>query len=227
MNGTVAAVSEYASSLAPRMAAMPAGLAFVFCPPVLYFMQAKGLTLGGQNCHAEMKGAFTGELSAAMLKEAGAQYVILGHSERRAIGETDAIVVAKARAAIAVGLTPVICIGEQWSDYQAGNTEQALRGQLASLEILAAGNYLIAYEPVWAIGAGKTPSAEAIAAAHAVVKSALGSATPVLYGGSVNATNVHEILAIPGVSGALVGSASLDASATHTMIDAAISGVER
>ncbi len=156
-----------------------------------------------------------------MLQDAGCTYVIVGHSERRAAGETCAQVLAKAEAAIAAGLTAVICIGESQAEYDAKRTNEVLSKQLAPLAKLASGSYLIAYEPIWAIGSGKTPSLAEIEAVHSHIKTVLGSAVAVLYGGSVNAGNAREILKLPEVSGTLIGSASLSVSTMQEIINAA------
>lgn len=224
MNGAAATVADYAQAVDEAATTAAEGVTCVFCPPTIYIGHAgkpKRLKLGAQNCHSEKSGAFTGEVSAGMLKDAGCEYVIVGHSERRAEGENDLQVLFKAQAAIAAGLKPIICVGESQADYDANHTTKALGVQLSPLVKLPAGSYLVAYEPVWAIGSGKTPSVLEIGAAHAYIKSVLGSATPVLYGGSVNAGNAREILALSEVSGALVGSASLAVSGMKEIINAA------
>jgi len=231
MNGTTDTVADYAFHLNAALAGAPSSIKGVFCPPALYIGTAKlalpgntRLALGAQNCHAAKTGAHTGEVSAPMLKDAGCSHVIVGHSERRATGETDAEVLAKAEAAIAAGLTAVICVGESQKEYDAGKTNEVLSKQLGALAKLPAGSYLIAYEPVWAIGSGKTPKPAEIAAAHSHIKSVLGTGVAVLYGGSVNAGNAREILQLPEVSGALIGSASLAVSTMHEIITAAARG---
>jgi triosephosphate isomerase len=196
------------------------------CPPATLIAQAawhvKGaFALGGQDCHAQPKGAFTGDLSAEMLRDAGASFVILGHSERRQYhGESDGQVAAKARAAWRAGLTAIICIGESEAQRNAGDAPQVCHGQLQESvppEATAA-NTVIAYEPVWAIGTGRTPTSADIAAMHAHIRSCLvgklgpaGEGMLILYGGSVNPGNAAEILNLPQVGGALVGGASLKA----------------
>jgi triosephosphate isomerase (TIM) len=198
-------------------APVPAGAEVVLCLPAT-LIQAAGalagrLPLGGQDCHPDAKGAHTGDISAPMLADAGARFVILGHSERRADhGETDALVAAKTRAAWAAGLTAILCIGETEAQYRAGDTLAVLSGQLAgSLPPGATpANTVIAYEPVWAIGTGLTPSLPEIAATHAHIRAALPDpALSILYGGSVNPANAAAILALQDVDGALVGGASL------------------
>ncbi len=196
------------------------------CPPatLLATIQAvlagSAILLGGQDCSSEAKGAHTGDLSAAMLADAGCRLVIVGHSERRhGRGETDRLVRAKAAAAHAAGLIPVLCIGETEAEWQAGRTLEVLDGQLeGSLpEAASAANLIVAYEPVWAIGTGRTPSLDDIARTHAHLRARLvdlvagGQQLGLLYGGSVKASNAKEIMAVAAVDGVLVGGASLDA----------------
>ncbi len=226
MNGDAARVRAYVAAISPKLA--PAkGLSVVFCPPMPLIdlaVQAAGqgaLAIGAQNCHAQPQGAFTGETSAQMLASLGARYVIIGHSERRAMGETDAQVLTKAQAALKAGLTPILCIGEARAAYEQGETNQVLDAQLAPLKALAGAEYLIAYEPVWAIGSSQTPKMAEISAAHSHIKTVLGSRAAVLYGGSVNVANLAEILALPEVSGALIGGASLEHESMSAMIDLA------
>jgi triosephosphate isomerase len=181
----------------------------------------RGLLVGGQDCHAEAKGAFTGSISAPMLRDAGAEAVIVGHSERRhGLGETDAMVRAKAAAALAAGLLVVLCIGETEAEREAGRTEAVLDRQLAHSWPAAATpeNLVVAYEPVWAIGTGRTATTADIATSHAAIGRRLGGLAPdgvavaILYGGSVKPENAGEIMAMPDVAGVLVGGASLDAA---------------
>jgi triosephosphate isomerase len=157
--------------------------------------------------HWEGEGAFTGEVSPAMLRELGVYGAIVGHSERRQyFGETDATTAKRARAALDAGLSVIACVGETEAQREAGETEDVLRRQVSVLE--AEDNLVVAYEPVWAIGTGKTATPEMAQEAHALIKSLLD--VPVLYGGSVKPENAAEILAQPAVDGALVGGASLD-----------------
>ncbi len=183
----------------------------------------EGIEIGGQDCRAESHGAFTGDVSAAMLKDAGATLVILGHSERRqGHGETDAVVASKAEAAVSAGLEPIICVGETLEQREAGRAVEVVRGQImASLPVTLAetGTFAVAYEPVWAIGTGLTPTLEQIEEVHRAVRAAMierlgpaGAARPILYGGSVKPENAREILTVPEVGGALVGGASLKAA---------------
>lgn len=224
MNGTGAALAELAA-LAESHPAPAADI--LICPPATLLSRAaeaaRGIAIGGQDCHAKASGAHTGDLSAAMLKDAGASAVILGHSERRADhGETDAQVCAKAEAAISEGLTAVICIGETLAEREAGDTLKVAGTQLAgSVPANATGaNTVIAYEPVWAIGTGKVPTLEQIAEVHDFLRAELtarfGADTAdsirLLYGGSVKPSNAAEIFAVSNVDGALVGGASLKAA---------------
>jgi triosephosphate isomerase (TIM) len=212
-----------AAALAEGVAAGASGLAaeLLVCPPFPYLhpvaaaLQGRGVAVGGQDCHADPKGAHTGDVSAPMLKDVGASYVILGHSERRADhGETDAAVRAKAGAALAAGLTPVVCVGETLAEREAGRAEEVVSGQLAGSlpEGFVAAGGVVAYEPVWAIGTGRTPTEADIAAMHAAMRGLVGKTTRLLYGGSVKPGNAAAILALANVDGALVGGASLVAS---------------
>jgi len=177
--------------------------------------------VGGQDCHDKPGGAFTGSISAEMLADAGATLVILGHSERRtALGETDSLVAAKVEAAIAAGLEPIVCVGETLAQRDAGEAVAVVSAQVAgSLPLSLAGrDFAVAYEPVWAIGTGRTPTLDQIAEVHAAIRTAIvvrlgnGAArAPILYGGSVKPLNAAEILSTPEVGGALVGGASLSA----------------
>jgi triosephosphate isomerase (TIM) len=224
MNGLAAALTE-AQALT---AAHPAPVCEVLlCPPATLIARmadaARGtaLQIGGQDCHAADAGAHTGDISAAMLADAGAGYVILGHSERRADhGETDAIVHAKALAARKAGLVAIVCIGETEGERDAGTTLDVIAAQMASVPAdSTAEGLVIAYEPVWAIGTGRTPTIAQIAEVHAFLRARLadriGAAAAgvrLLYGGSVKPSNAAEIFAVPHVDGALVGGASLKAA---------------
>jgi triosephosphate isomerase (TIM) len=227
MNGLGADLVE-AEALAADLARTPSSARVALCPPATLIwrmaqaLKGSAVEVGGQTCSAEPSGAFTGDLSAAMLVDAGARLVILGHSERRAgHGETDAAVRAKALAAMAAGLEPIVCIGETLAQRQAGQAVEVVRSQVAGsiAAQMASGAFAMAYEPVWAIGTGLTPTLEQIEEIHLAVAAALttvigGAAvrTPILYGGSVKPSNAAEILKTPGVGGALVGGASLKAT---------------
>ncbi|WP_298215744.1 triose-phosphate isomerase [Acidocella sp.] len=221
MFGRLAEVAPYAAAL---RAGAPAHVELLVCPPfTLLDRFAAALAggparLGGQDCHPAPEGPHTGDIAAPMLAEAGARYVILGHSERRANhGETNAIVHAKAQAAIAAGLIPIVCVGETEDEREAGEAEAVVRGQLMhSLPPGFAG--VVAYEPVWAIGTGRTPTEADVTAMHAAIRAALraqlgasGAGLRILYGGSVKPGNAASLLALPEVGGALVGGASLKA----------------
>jgi triosephosphate isomerase len=228
MNGLRAALAEILATGAGYDAALKARAELVVCPPATLMALAAGIAepaglgLGGQDCHTAMNGAHTGDLSAVMLKDAGATYVIVGHSERRADhGETDALVQAKARAALAAGLTPIVCVGETRAEREAGRAENIVGAQImASLPADAPGSLVVAYEPVWAIGTGLTPTPADVAGMHAFARKTIetrlgggkGAQVRILYGGSVKPENARELLGVPNVDGALVGGASLRAA---------------
>ena len=233
MFGLAADLAEM-EALAPHAARLT-GLDIVLCPPATLIAQAAWrlkdgvIGLGGQDCAPAPQGPHTGDVSAAMLRDAGAAWVIVGHSERRRDhGESDALVRAKAGAALAAGLTPILCVGETIDERKAGAAASVVARQLAqSVPDSAPGSLAIAYEPVWAIGTGLTPSAVEIVEIHAVVRAALtqrfgaeGAAMRILYGGSVKPANAGEILALEGVDGALVGAASLKAADFGAIMDA-------
>ncbi len=198
------------------------------CPPftllreIAAALEDGAVAVGAQDCHAAAKGAHTGDVSAPMLRDAGARFVILGHSERRADhGESDAAVLAKTEAALAAGLVPVVCVGESEGERLAGGAEAVVARQLdGSLPGgFAEAGGVVAYEPVWAIGTGRTPTESDIAAMHAAIRARLrarfgeaGGALRILYGGSVKPANAAAILALENVDGALVGGASLVAA---------------
>jgi triosephosphate isomerase len=192
----------------------------LICPPATLLgpvhdaIAGSGIHLGGQDCHPAPKGAFTGDISAEMLADAGCRFVVLGHSERRqGHGESDALVREKIGAARRAGLVPIVCVGESLAQRQAGEATAVVAAQLAgSLPEEAAGSELIvAYEPVWAIGTGLSASLDDIEAMHAAIRSDLSSETRILYGGSVNPANAGAILGLGDVDGALVGGSSLAA----------------
>ena len=236
MNGTAANLRE-ARALVRALAKTKIGCAVMLCPPATLLSRMADLKigrrvqLGGQDCHANVSGAYTGDVSAAMLKDAGAKAVILGHSERRAAtiyAESDKLVCAKAQAAHKAGLVAIICVGETLQQRKAGDTLKVvgkqLRGSLPAKS--KAANIIVAYEPVWAIGSGLTPSPQQVAEVHKSIRRALvrrfggqGANMRVLYGGSVNAANAGELLAIENVNGALVGGASLKAKNFMGIID--------
>ncbi len=225
MNGSTAALAEVTALIAAHPAP---SCEVLLCPPATLIAQmtwvAKGSVLqtGGQDCHSKASGAHTGDISAAQLKDAGAAYVILGHSERRADhGETSAQVKAKAEAAIAAGLTAIVCLGETEAQRDAGETLALCGTQLhGSLpDGASAATLVVAYEPVWAIGTGRTPTIPQIAEVHAYLRAGLvkalgedGQGVRILYGGSVKPSNAVDIFAVQDVDGALVGGASLKAT---------------
>ena len=201
----------------------------IFCPPAISITAAVGavhgrddLGIGAQNIWTEDKGAFTGETSAAMVRDAGGRYAVVGHSERRHVfGETEAETAKKCAAAVRNGLTPLLCVGELLTEREAGSTKDVvlrqLQAGLAELSEDSISGMAVAYEPVWAIGTGKTATASDASAVHAWLREALkarvGDAAaemPILYGGSVSTKNATALLAAPGVNGLLVGGASLD-----------------
>ncbi|WP_066709204.1 triose-phosphate isomerase [Curvibacter delicatus] len=207
------------------------------CVPAPYFAQCQALLatspveLGAQDMSQHEIGAYTGEVSVAMLKDFGVRYAIVGHSERRQYhGETDAVVAAKAQRALANGVTPIVCVGETLAEREAGKTEEVVKRQLAAVIHLnghCISEIVVAYEPVWAIGTGKTATPEQAQAVHAVLRAQLKAATPqaerinILYGGSMNAANAEQLLAQPDIDGGLIGGASLKAPDFLTIIAAA------
>ena len=228
MNGLTAALAEL-----DAIAARDNGCDVLICPPATLITAAVAhsgeVAIGGQDCHAKDAGAHTGDISAAMLRDAGASHVILGHSERRTDhAETDPQVAAKAGAAYGAGLVAVICIGETEAERDGGQTLDVIAAQLAGSvpDAATAANTVIAYEPVWAIGTGRTPTNDQIAEVHALMREKLaarfadGADFTLLYGGSVKPGNASEIFDIPHVNGALVGGASLKAADFGPIVDA-------
>src|SRR5450830_149955 len=234
MNGSLAANEALLAALADGLTKELAGSPscdVVVCVPAPYLAQVQALKsahpslsaleVGAQDVSAQAAGAYTGEVSAAMLKDLGCRYVIVGHSERRQYHfETDVLVAEKAKAALASGITPIVCMGETLAEREAGRTEEVVKRQLAAV-IRANGHCIseivVAYEPVWAIGTGKTASIEQAQQVHAVLRQQLQAASnqadriQIIYGGSMNAANAAELLAQPDIDGGLVGGASLKA----------------
>ena len=227
MNGLTASLVEL-KAMREAVDAGKAGAAeLAVCPPATLLAQAaaalKGgkVSLGAQDCHAKDSGAFTGDIAAPMIKDAGAQYVIVGHSERRQYhGETDAVVKAKAEAALKSGLTAIVCVGETRAEREAGKAIEVVSTQVrGSLPPGGAPEtVVVAYEPVWAIGTGLTPTPGDVAEVHAAIRKLLGEVygaagakLRILYGGSVKPSNAKELLGLANVDGALVGGASLKA----------------
>jgi triosephosphate isomerase len=236
MFGLAAAIEE-ALKVAESLADRPARSRVAICAPATLVerlaraVNGSNLIVGGQDAHVEAQGAFTGDVSAEMLADAGARMVILAHSERRSYyGETDALAAAKAKAALRAGLEPIVCVGETLEERKAGRTLEIICAQTkASLPPeLASAPFALAYEPVWAIGTGLTPTLEQIEEAHVALRQALvealgeaGAKAPILYGGSVKPANAAEILKVRDVNGALVGGASLKAEDFLAIIRAA------
>ncbi|MEO7953419.1 MAG: triose-phosphate isomerase [Polaromonas sp.] len=230
MNGSLAANEALLSELSHGLASAPECEVLV-CVPAPYLAQVSALKagcaalsaleLGAQDVSAQASGAYTGEVSAAMLRDMGCRYAIVGHSERRQYHfETDALVADKAKAALSTGITPIVCVGETLAEREAGRTEEVVKRQLAAV-IHANGHCIseivVAYEPIWAIGTGKTASPEEAQAVHAVLRAQLKAATDksdrirILYGGSMNAANAASLLTQPDIDGGLIGGASLKA----------------
>ena len=226
MNGLAGALGE-AEAMVKGLAGAPDKADVLICPPATLVARLAGavrgsrIGVGGQDCHAKASGAHTGDTSAEMLRDAGAGAVIVGHSERRADhGEDDTAVKAKCLAAHRAGLSAIVCVGETAAQRQAGQTLAVVDGQLAGSlpDTCRAADTIVAYEPVWAIGTGLTPTAGDVAEVHAAIRAALskrfgveGQRMRILYGGSVKASNARELMAVANVNGALVGGASLKA----------------
>jgi triosephosphate isomerase len=226
MNGSLADNDALVRALVAGLPGVSCQMAV--CVPAPYLAQVRALSagsaleLGAQDVSQHAQGAYTGEVSASMLKDFGVHYVIVGHSERRQYhGESDALVAQKAKIALAAGLTPIVCVGETLAEREAGKTEEVVKRQLAAV-IHANGHCIsevaVAYEPVWAIGTGKTATPEQAQQVHAVLRAQLKAATAqsdriqLLYGGSMNAANAPSLLAQPDIDGGLVGGASLKAA---------------
>jgi triosephosphate isomerase len=227
-------IEELLAGCAPNPAAV-----CIICPPFVYLQEAarllrdSALSLGAQDVSADAQGAFTGEVSAGMLKDVGCEYVIVGHSERRLLyRESDQLVARKFAAAHGRGLVPILCVGEQLADRDAGRTQDVIARQLdVVLELCGAGTLeqaVIAYEPVWAIGTGRTATPDQAQEVHAFIRARIAArdariaaATRILYGGSVKAGNAAELFAMPDVDGGLIGGASLKADEFLTILAAA------
>lgn len=228
MNGSLAANQALLAAVLGGLERSHAACELAVCVPFAYLAQTQAalagtpIHLGAQDVSAHEQGAFTGETSAAMLREFACRYVLVGHSERRQYhGESDNAVAAKAQRALANGITPIVCVGETLAEREAGDTMSVVKRQLGAV-IHAVGHcvteVVVAYEPVWAIGTGRTASPEQAQEVHAVLRSQLlaacgkASATPkILYGGSMNAANANQLLAQPDIDGGLIGGASLKA----------------
>lgn len=236
MNGSLASNEALVQALVAG--APKEGCLMAVCVPSPYLAQVQKLVVGSaiavgaQDVSQHESGAFTGETSVLMLREFGVRYCLVGHSERRQYhGETDAVVALKAQRALAGGVTPIVCVGETLAEREAGRTEEVVKRQLAAV-IHANGHCIseivVAYEPVWAIGTGKTATVEQAQQVHAVLRAQLHAATPnadrvhILYGGSMNAANAAQLLAQPDIDGGLVGGASLKAQDFLSIIAAAL-----
>jgi triosephosphate isomerase (TIM) len=235
MNGLRAQLSE--ARAIDRGAARHPEVDIALAPPFTLISAmaeaVQGIALGGQDCHAKPSGAFTGDVSAAMLADSGANFVIVGHSERRAgYGETDAVVRAKALAALDAGISVIICVGETEAERDAGSAELVVTAQVAASlpqDSASVARIAVAYEPVWAIGTGRVPSVDDVGAMHRAIREQLltslgtvGTEVRILYGGSVNAGNAAELLTADEVGGALVGGASLTAENFLAIVSAAV-----
>jgi triosephosphate isomerase len=239
MNGGLAAnealVHGVQQGLAQALNGKKAGVAV--CVPAAYLsqvqqlVQGSGIDVGSQDVSAHEQGAYTGEISAGMLKDFAVRYAIVGHSERRQYhGETDEQVATKAQRALSAGITPIVCVGETLAEREAGQTEEVVKRQLAAV-IHSNGHCIseivVAYEPVWAIGTGKTATPEQAQAVHAVLRGQLKAATEhadrvqILYGGSMNAANAAQLLTQPDIDGGLIGGAALKPADFLTIIAAA------
>ncbi len=238
MHGSRAENARLIEELLAGCAPQPVALC-VICPPFVYLQEAarllrdSALSLGAQDVSADAQGAFTGEVSAGMLRDVGCEYVIVGHSERRLLyRESDQLVARKFGAALAKGLVPILCVGEQLAERDAGRTQDVVARQLdVVLELCGAGaleQAVVAYEPVWAIGTGRTATPEQAQDTHAFIRARIAgrdariaAATRILYGGSVKAGNAAELFAMPDVDGGLIGGASLKADEFLTILAAA------
>ncbi len=235
MNGSLAANEALLKDVLAGLNAPACQIAV--CVPAVYLAQCQkqltgsAIDVGAQDVSEHESGAFTGEISAAMLKDLGVRYAIVGHSERRQYhDETDAVVAVKAQRALAAGITPIVCVGETLQEREAGKTEEVVKRQLAAVIHLnghCISEIVVAYEPVWAIGTGKTATPEQAQAVHALLRAQLQAATShadriqILYGGSMNAANAAQLLAQVDIDGGLVGGASLKAQDFLTIIAAA------
>ncbi len=239
MHGLTAALDEI-RQLRESTGSLPQAVRVAVMPPATLVhpmaeaVKGSVIAVGGQDCHPHDSGAHTGDISAPMLRDAGATLVIVGHSERRTDhGEDNALVAAKAEAALRAGLEPVICVGETLAQREAGDTLAIIARQVAESlpDALDGRAFAVAYEPVWAIGTGLTPTLEQIAEVHGAIRRQLaerfshGTTIPVLYGGSVKPSNAAAILALEDVGGALVGGASLKAADFSVIIHAATASV--
>ncbi|MDO9569162.1 MAG: triose-phosphate isomerase [Hydrogenophaga sp.] len=228
MNGSLAANEALVRAMLHGLKGTAPAADMALCAPAPYLAQLQALLLGSpiawgaQDVSAHEQGAYTGEVSAAMLRDFACRYAIVGHSERRQYhGETDVLVATKAQRALALGITPIVCVGETLAEREADQTEAVVKRQLAAVIHAVAhctSEIVVAYEPVWAIGTGKTATPEMAQQVHAVLRAQLAAATQhpervhILYGGSMNAANAASLLAQPDIDGGLIGGASLKAA---------------
>ena len=228
MNGSLAANQALVQAMLDGLNGNQPAADMALCAPAPYLaqlqtlLQGSPIAWGAQDVSAHEQGAYTGEVSAAMLKDFACRYAIVGHSERRQYhGETDALVASKAQRALALGITPIVCVGETLAEREADQTEAVVKRQLAAVIHAVAhctSEIVVAYEPVWAIGTGKTATPEMAQQVHAVLRAQLAAATQhpervhILYGGSMNAANAASLLAQPDIDGGLIGGASLKAA---------------
>jgi len=231
MNGLAATSAEVRALIDKFSGVAPGDRDVLICPPATLVaafaaeFADEAIQIGAQDCHQEDAGAHTGDISAPMLADAGAAFVIVGHSERRADhAERDALVKAKAGAALRAGLTPIICVGETESERKAGKALDIVGAQLNGSLPETIDEIVIAYEPVWAIGTGLTPTSGDIAEMHGALAKRAPQGTRILYGGSVKPSNARDILAVENVNGALVGGASLKADDFYAIVTAAPGG---
>ncbi len=228
MNGSLESITELMNGIKAGLEEV-SNADLAVCPPAVYLMKVQGLidgaaiALGSQNICDQASGAFTGELAPSMFKEAGCQYAIIGHSERRSLyGESDELIARRFAMAVESSITPILCIGETLEERESGVTEDVVSRQLDAVidtqGIDAIGHCVIAYEPVWAIGTGKTATPEQAQAVHAFIRAKLSSMSAdvaekvqILYGGSMNAGNAADLLSQPDIDGGLIGGASLKA----------------
>ena len=231
LHGEPRFIADLLGRLTPRLAGVK-GVDIVICPPFVFLEQVRslldgsGIMVGSQHVSDRRQGAYTGEVSAPMLREIGCDYAIIGHSERRRLyGEDDRSIVRRFTQALAAGLIPVLCVGETLAQREAGTTDEVIGSQLAavSAEISPGVPWVVAYEPVWAIGTGRTPSMDRLAEAQAGIRTqleklAVRKDARVIYGGSVTPDNVAALLGIDGIEGGLVGGASLDADSFYRIV---------
>ncbi|CAK0770802.1 triose-phosphate isomerase [Gammaproteobacteria bacterium] len=238
MNGSRAEAKELVAEVLAGLDRVP-NAEVVVCPPFVFLTEVSAqlvgspVGLGAQNCSAEKAGAFTGEVAVTMLADVGGRYVIVGHSERRTLyGEDDAVVAAKFAAVRAAGLVPILCVGERLEEREAGVTEAVVARQLDAVMdlegVAALAQGVLAYEPVWAIGTGRTASPQQAQEVHAFIRARIAARDPktavkvcILYGGSVKGSNAAELFAMPDIDGGLIGGASLNAQEFLTICAAA------